>query len=462
MGRGEAKTPGGKLVAVNVTLQMNGSAQSDGDMQPNGTTHPNSALPPNSAVQSNSAARPNGAVRSCKLDGDFFVEASDDLASAGFLQAIEQALVAGASVQSVIDSHPDCNLIGTDAKAIETAFTRALEQIMRHSVPSTASLTSVMPQAPIRKDPIYKDSIYKDSAQHSAVPGVSAMAAGVLPDNQANYASRWAQLLPQLTVIHDQPRLPAEQMRIDETWAREVASGLRPPTLRIWEWAASAVVIGRFQSAPDEVNLDIAEQRGFSVVRRCTGGGAMFIEPGNTITYSLYAPLDFVQGVSIEESYRLCDWWLVEALRELGLDVRFSGLNDIASQYGKIGGAAQRRFPVVRGDGIRQSSEGTGADGRAESQTVGAVTGAVLHHVTLAYDIDAVAMGEVLNTSREKMSDKAVKSAVKRVDPLRSQTGLSRERVINHLLAWLVERGGEPGGLPDRPGQPRQSLVNKS
>lgn len=454
--RGEAKTPGGKLVAVNVTLQMNGSAQSDGDVQPNGTT------------QSDGAAQPNGAVRSCKLDGDFFVEASDDSASAGFLHAIEQALVAEASVQSVIDSHPDCNLIGTDAKAIETAFTRALEQIMRHSMPSTAALISVMPQSPIRKEPISKDPIhkkdhiYKDCVQHSAVSGVSATAAGVLPDNRADYASRWAQLLPQLTVIHDQPRLPAEQMRIDETWAREVASGLRPPTLRIWEWATPAVVIGRFQSAPDEVNLDIAKQRGFSVVRRCTGGGAMFIEPGNTITYSLYAPLDFVQGVSVEESYRLCDWWLVEALRELGLDVRFSGLNDIASQYGKIGGAAQRRFPVVRGDGARQSSEGTGAGGRTASQMVGAVAGAVLHHVTLAYDIDAVAMGEVLNTSREKMSDKAVKSAVKRVDPLRSQTGLSRERVIDHLLAWLAERVGEPGGRPDRPGQPRQSLVNKS
>lgn len=187
----------------------------------------------------------------------------------------------------------------------------------------------------------------------------------------------------------------------------------------------------------------------------------MFIEPGNTITYSLYAPLDFVQGVSIEESYRLCDWWLVEALRELGLDVRFSGLNDIASQYGKIGGAAQRRFPVVRGDGRRPSSveTGTDADGRVASKVGGPVAGAVLHHVTLAYDIDAAAMGEVLNTSREKMSDKAVKSAVKRVDPLRSQTGLRREQVIDHLLAWLAERGGEAGGRPSRPGQ---SLVNKS
>ena len=54
--------------------------------------------------------------------------------------------------------------------------------------------------------------------------------------------------------------------------------------------------------------------------------------------------------------------------------------------------------------------------------------------VTLAYDIDAEKMGRVLNTSREKMSDKAVKSAVKRVDPMRSQTGMSREDVVERLL----------------------------
>lgn len=148
------------------------------------------------------------------------------------------------------------------------------------------------------------------------------------------------------------------------------------------------------------------------MVRRCTGGGAMFIEPGNTITYSLYAPLDFAQGVSIEESYRLCDVWLVQALKELGLDVRFSGLNDIATQYGKLGGAAQRRFAPKNGG-----------------------PGAILHHVTLAYDIDAEKMARVLNTSREKMSDKAVKSAVKRVDPMRSQTGMSRDDVVKRLLA---------------------------
>ncbi|PWG63073.1 lipoate--protein ligase family protein [Bifidobacterium callitrichidarum] len=321
-------------------------------------------------------------VASCRLDGDFFVESPSDAASQELLHGIEEALTAGESVQAVIDAHPEARLIGTDAAAIETAYGRAM-------------------------------------GERKADQVLSKPHGSVIPDaSGADYQSRWESLKQDLVVLHDTPRSPAEQMAIDETWAREVAVGKRRSTLRIWEWAGPAVVIGKFQSAPDEVNLDVAERLRFDVVRRCTGGGAMFIEPGNTITYSLYAPLDFVAGVSIEESYRLCDWWLVESLRGLGLDVGFAGLNDIASQYGKIGGAAQRRFP-----------DGTHAG-----------PGAVLHHVTMAYDIDAEAMGRVLNTSREKLSDKAVKSAVKRVDPMKSQTGLSREAIIDHLLAWFGER----------------------
>ena len=142
----------------------------------------------------------------------------------------------------------------------------------------------------------------------------------------------------------------------------------------------------------------------------------MFIEPGNTITYSLYVQRRFVEGFTVAESYRLCDQWLVRSLRQLGLDVRFSGLNDIASQYGKIGGAAQRRFPPTDGG-----------------------PGSVLHHVTLAYDIDARKMGRILKVSKEKLSDKAVRSAVKRVDPLRSQTGINRERIVSHLLNTAAE-----------------------
>ncbi|PJM78720.1 lipoate--protein ligase family protein [Bifidobacterium scaligerum] len=389
--RGEYKVPGGKLVAAEVAF--------DGE----------------------------GTVRSCKLSGDFFMEAPSNAQADALLRGIEAALVSGRPVQSVMDLHPSVSLVGADAAAIETAYARAVGNDDR------------------RRDPVAASG--HASGSHGALGRCDAPERHSVSArrNTVDYASRWEQLTHNLTVVHDVPRSPAEQMELDETWAREVACGQREPTLRIWEWAGPAVVIGRFQSAPDEVNLDVAERLGFDVVRRCTGGGAMFIEPGNTITYSLYAPLEFVQGVGIEESYRLCDWWLVEALRDLSLDVRFTGLNDIASQYGKIGGAAQRRFPAPRDDrragyvgtGSASHSISSGSGSSGSGLNSGSGPGSVLHHVTMAYDIDAVTMATVLNTSREKMSDKAVKSAVKRVDPLRSQTGMAREEIINHLIGWF-------------------------
>ena len=48
----------------------------------------------------------------------------------------------------------------------------------------------------------------------------------------------------------------------------------------------------------------------------------------------------------------------------------------------------------------------------------------------MAYDIDADKMLEVLRIGREKLSDKGTKSANKRVDPMRSQTGMTREAII--------------------------------
>jgi lipoate---protein ligase len=55
--------------------------------------------------------------------------------------------------------------------------------------------------------------------------------------------------------------------------------------------------------------------------------------------------------------------------------------------------------------------------------------------VTMAYDIDAAKMLDVLRIGREKLSDKGTVSAAKRVDPLRSQTGLPREAVIERMVA---------------------------
>ena len=207
-------------------------------------------------------------------------------------------------------------------------------------------------------------------------------------------------------LIHTTGQSPTLHMALDDVLTHEVGAGRRKPTLRIWEWASPAVVIGRFQSLRNEVDMDAAQRHGIEVVRRVSGGGAMFIEPGNTITYSIYAPLSLIKGLSFAEAYAYMDEWVLTALAELGIKAWYQPLNDITSAGGKIAGAAQ----VHRG-------------------------GAVLHHVTMAYDIDAAKMVDVLRIGREKLSDKGTLSAAKRVDPLRSQTGLPREAVIKHMIA---------------------------
>jgi lipoate-protein ligase A len=216
-------------------------------------------------------------------------------------------------------------------------------------------------------------------------------------------ASTWRDYEWQL--VHGDPHRPELQMALDQVLADEVGAGRRKPTLRIWEWNEPAVVIGSFQSLKNEVDLENAAKFGFDVVRRISGGGAMFMEAGSVITYSIYAPADLVQGMSFADSYAFLDEWVIVALKSLGIEASYQPLNDITSPTGKIGGAAQKRLG----------------------------NGAVVHHVTMSYDMDGEKMVQVLRIGREKMSDKGTKSAAKRVDPLRSQTGLSRAEIIERM-----------------------------
>jgi len=216
-----------------------------------------------------------------------------------------------------------------------------------------------------------------------------------------------------------EPLSAAEHMALDQVLTEEVGAGRRGPTLRFWEWNEKAVIIGSFQSLRNEVDLDEATSRGVGVFRRVSGGGAMFIEPGNTITYSIYAPADLVRGMSFADSYAFLDDWVLQALNSIGIAAEYKPLNDIASPLGKIGGAAQKRLG----------------------------NGAVLHHVTMAYDIDANAMMQVLRIGREKLSDKGVTSAAKRVDPIKSQSGMTRTEVIDRMVDTFRQLYGLRDGV---------------
>lgn len=133
----------------------------------------------------------------------------------------------------------------------------------------------------------------------------------------------------------------------------------------------------------------------------------MFMEPGNCITYSLHVPTSLVEGLSFEQSYAFLDDWVMTALADVGISARYVPFQRHRLRQGQDRGRRPEAFAA----------------------------GSVLHHVTMAYDIDADKMLDVLRIGREKMSDKGTKSANKRVDPMRSQTGLPGTKIIARFLA---------------------------
>ncbi|MCL1840568.1 MAG: lipoate--protein ligase family protein [Propionibacteriaceae bacterium] len=237
--------------------------------------------------------------------------------------------------------------------------------------------------------------------------GFDVDAVGVAVRRALGGAIGWEDLT--FDVIGARTMHPAMHVALDEVIAGEVGKGLRNPTFRLWDWDAGVVVIGSFQSVRNEVDPEGLAAHRMTVVRRITGGGAMFMQPGACVTYSLVVPGSLVEGLTYEQSYAFLDEWVLGALASVGVQARHVPLNDIATDAGKIGGAAQRRF----------------ADGT------------VLHHATMSCDIDADAMVQVLRIGREKLSDKGTTSANKRVDPMRTQTDLPREQIMQAFVDYF-------------------------
>ncbi|WP_087117394.1 lipoate--protein ligase family protein [Corynebacterium urinipleomorphum] len=235
------------------------------------------------------------------------------------------------------------------------------------------------------------------------------------------------------TVIHS-PVLPTPvNVALDQYLLEEVAAGRKGPILRFWEWEDKAVVFGSYQSFQNELDPEGIEKHDIVPVRRISGGGAMFMEGGNCVTYSMYLPDDIVAGLSYVDSYQYLDTWVLAGLQSLGVNAWYVPINDITSDGGKIGGAAQKRVP-----------------------------GAVLHHTTMSYDINADKMMEVLRVGKVKLADKGVRSAKKRVDPLRRQTGVPRQEVIETLMNTFTSRyPAEVGELSDADIAAAEKLVEE-
>jgi len=182
-------------------------------------------------------------------------------------------------------------------------------------------------------------------------------------------------------------------MAIDEALLKLNAEGKSPNTLRFWRWLPSTISIGCFQSVEREVELEVAKRYGVDVVRRITGGGAVFHDHGGELTYSVVCKQGDVPD-DIIESYRWICGGLVHGFERLGLRAEFKPVNDVLGNGKKISGSAQTRR-----------------------------WGSVLQHGTVLIAPDVRRMFELLRVTPEKISDKFIASVFERVTTVERELG---------------------------------------
>lgn len=139
-----------------------------------------------------------------------------------------------------------------------------------------------------------------------------------------------AERLKDVHIMEDQSKLPpatwrlintgasdgATNMAIDEAIMQSVAESRSPPTLRFYGWAPPCVSVGYSQSVRKEVDLERCRERGYTWVRRPTGGRAILHI--DELTYSVVAPRGEARVAGdIITSYRRLSLGLVEGLRTL-------------------------------------------------------------------------------------------------------------------------------------------------
>lgn len=158
---------------------------------------------------------------------------------------------------------------------------------------------------------------------------------------------------------------------------------LDEPLFYLWQ-NRPAVIIGLNQYAYAEVNLDYLRENDIALVRRVTGGGAVYHDLGN-LNYTIVG-----RTKDLERDYPEYTRHMLRALQALGVEAELSGRNDILVCGRKVSGFAKRVYKDR-----------------------------LMVHGTLMFDVDLGVLEQALNGSTGKLAAKGVASVRSRVMNLR-------------------------------------------
>jgi lipoate-protein ligase A len=213
-------------------------------------------------------------------------------------------------------------------------------------------------------------------------------------------------------------------MAIDEAVLTARIGNLVPNTVRFYRWKPSAVSVGKFQQAQNEAHLENCHAHNVDIVRRITGGGAVYHDAENEITYSVVAHTEDLNAQDITTAYAKIYSGIAEALKSLGISSDFN-----------FGDAKTCPNLTVNGKKI---------SGSAQSHK----KGIVLQHGTLLLDVNlekmfsflrvpwANACMEIVNVAKRKITSIKAESG-KNVSPNEAQDALiqSFQKALNIKLA---------------------------
>lgn len=182
----------------------------------------------------------------------------------------------------------------------------------------------------------------------------------------------------------------AENMAMDEALLDVFIKEDIQTTVSLYSWFPPAVTIGYAQEYYIDANPGECKAQGVDIVRRITGGGAVFHD--SEITYSVVASREFL-GKTVADSCREVAKAIIYALEEFGLSGEYAPENDVTVNGRKVSGSAQAR--------------------RA---------GAILQHGTILLSVDRDRMFSLVKVHADKLERKKLSTPGDRVTSLNELT----------------------------------------